>query len=207
MSLNPVEHPVLNAIADRWSPYRFEPRVVESEKLGQCFEAARWAASSYNEQPWSFLLSRRENSDSFQRMLMCLMEANQTWAEQAGALVLTVINTRFKRGGKPNRVALHDLGQASAHFALQATALGLQVHQMGGVNLSKIRHEYEIPEGYEPQTALAVGYPDLSEPVGKSAEELKERESGPRVRLPVHEIVFGDKWGSSAKFGDSEEAS
>ena len=203
MSLNPVEHSVLDAIAARWSPYRFEPRIVEPEKLSQCFEAARWAASSYNEQPWSFLLAQRENDDSFQRMLACLMEANQVWAQNAGVLILTVISTRFKRGGKPNRVALHDLGQAAAHFALQATDLGLQVHQMGGVNLSKIRHEYEIPEGYEPQTALAVGYPDQSEPSGESAVELKQRETGPRARLPVREIVFSDKWGDSANFGAS----
>ncbi|MEE2936879.1 MAG: nitroreductase family protein, partial [Planctomycetota bacterium] len=130
-------------------------------------------------------------------------EANQVWAQNAGVLILTVISTRFKRGGKPNRVALHDLGQAAAHFALQATDLGLQVHQMGGVNLSKIRHEYEIPEGYEPQTALAVGYPDQSEPSGESAVELKQRETGSRARVPIREIVFSDKWGDSANFGAS----
>ena len=200
MSLNPTELPVLNAIADRWSPYRFEPREVEQEKLQRCFEAARWAASSYNEQPWSFMLSQRQKVADFERMVTCLLEANQIWAKHAGALVLTVIHTSFKRNGKPNRVALHDLGQATANFALQATALGLQVHQMGGVNLSKIRQEYGIPDGYEPQTAIAIGYPDLSEPVDEVAAELKKRESGTRSRLPIDQLVFGDKWGSSADF-------
>lgn len=200
MSLNPVEHPVLDAIANRWSPYRFDPREVEPEKLLRCLEAARWAASSYNEQPWSFLVARRQDGESFARMLSCLLEANRDWAKHAGVLVLTVIHTSFRRNGKPNRVAQHDLGQAATQLALQATSMGLQVHQMAGVNLSKVRQEYEIPDGYEPQTAIAIGYADESEPTGAAAKEWKKRESGPRTRTPLGELVFGDKWGSRADF-------
>lgn len=198
MSLNPVEHPVLESIANRWSPYRFEPRAVEPEKLRQCFEAARWAASSFNEQPWSFIVARRQDEAEFERMVGCLMEANQTWAKQAGVLVLTATRSNFQKNGKPNRVALHDLGQAAAHLSLQATSLGLQVHQMAGVNLSKVRQEYGVPEGYEPQTAIAIGYPDTSEPADETAQELHKRESGPRTRVELKEQVFSHRWGDGA---------
>jgi nitroreductase len=200
MSINPVEQPVLDAIANRWSPYRFEAKEVEEEKLLCMLEAARWAASSFNDQPWSWIIARRQDEDDFQRMMGCLMEANRTWASQAGALVVTVIRQSFEYNGKPNRVALHDLGQAAAHLALQAASLGLQVHQMAGVNLSAIRQEYAIPEGYAPQTAIAIGYPDTSEPVTDLAGQLKKRESGARRRKPLREQVFARRWGSPAEF-------
>ncbi|MEM1069071.1 MAG: nitroreductase family protein [Planctomycetota bacterium] len=196
MSVNPVTQPVLDAIANRWSPYRFDGRGVEIEKLHACFEAARWAASSYNEQPWSFLVAHRDDSSEFARMLGCLLEANQAWAEHAGVLVLTVTHSSFQRNGKPNRVAQHDLGQAVAHFALQAASLGLQVHQMAGVNLSKVRQEYAVPEGFEPQTAIALGYPDPNDPDDELGQELKKRESGPRTRVGLNDQVFTGKWGN-----------
>ncbi len=200
MSVNPVEQPVLDAIANRWSPYRFEAKEVEEEKLLCILEAARWAASSFNDQPWSWIIARRQDRDEFQRMIGCLMEANRTWASQAGALVVTVIRHSFEYNGKPNRVALHDLGQAAAHLALQAGSLGLQVHQMAGVNLSAIRQEYAIPEGYEPQTAIAIGYPDTSEPVSDQSAEFQKRENGARRRKALSEQVFSGRWGSPAEF-------
>jgi nitroreductase len=200
MSVNPVNGPVLEAIANRWSPYRFDPREVEDEKLCVCLEAARWAANSFNDQPWSWLIARRQDGDEFQRMIGCLMEGNRPWAENAGALLLSVCRTSFEHNGKPNRVALHDLGQAAAHMALQATAVGLQVHQMAGVNLSLMRQEYGIPEGFEPQTALAIGYPDTSKPVSEQEMEWSRRESGSRQRKALSEITFAGKWGNSADF-------
>ncbi len=174
MSTNPVERPVLDAIADRWSPYRFLPEEIEDEKLLRCFEAARWAASSFNDQPWFWIIARRQDEGPFQRMIGCLMEANRAWAANAGAIILTVTRSTFEYNGKPNRVALHDLGQAAAHLALQAATLGLQAHQMAGVNLSLIRQEYGIPEGFDPQTAIAIGYPDTSPPVSDESRELEQ---------------------------------
>ncbi len=200
MSINPVERSVLDAIANRWSPYRFSPAEIEDEKLLRMLEAARWAASSFNDQPWSWIIAKRQDEDQFERMIGCLMEANRSWAQNAGALILTVTRSSFEYNGKPNRVALHDLGQAAAHMALQATELGLQVHQMAGVNLSLVRQEYGIPEGHEPQTAIAIGYPDTSQPVGELAEELSKRESGPRERKALGQQLFSGKWGSSAEF-------
>ena len=134
MSINPVDWPVSDVIANRWSPYRFRPQEIEEEKLLTCFEAARWAASSFNDQPWYWIVARRQDHEAFGKMVGCLLEANQGWANQAGVLVLTATRTTFAYNQKPNRVALHDLGQAACQFSLQAVQLGLQVHQMAGVN-------------------------------------------------------------------------
>ena len=200
MSVNPVERAVLDVIAERWSPYRFRPQEVEDEKILQCLEAARWAASCFNDQPWSWIIARRQDNDSFERMLGCLVEGNRAWASQAGVLLLCVMQSRFAYNGKPNRVALYDLGQSAAHIALQATALGLHAHQMAGVNLSVARHEYGIGDGYEPQTAIAIGYADDSPPVNDVARKLSDRESGPRGRKPLADSVFEGKWGTPADF-------
>ncbi|WP_164104614.1 nitroreductase family protein [Candidatus Laterigemmans baculatus] len=190
-----TDHEVLPAIAERWSPYRFEPRVVEDAKVLRCLEAARWAASSYNDQPWSFMFARRQDGKAFETALSCLLEANQQWAQHAGVLLLTVIRTTFRRNGKPNRVALHDLGAAAAGMALQATAEGLQVHQMAGVNLSRVRQAYRVPEGHEPQTAIAIGYPGEAR---DADDPLASRDRQPRTRLPLSEQVFAGVWGTSA---------
>jgi nitroreductase len=200
MAINPTEYPVLDVIRNRWSPYRFGPRTVEDEKIVRCLEAARWAASSFNDQPWSWIVARRQDTDQFERMVGCLLEANQAWARSAGVLILTITRSAFAYNNKPNRVALHDLGQAAAHLALQAAELGLQVHQMAGVNLSLVRQEYRVPEGHEPQTAIAIGYPDTSDPSDDLAKQLHQRETGARKRVPLGEQVFSEKWGSQADF-------
>lgn len=200
MPINDSDYPVLDSVAGRWSPYRFHPRPVPDDQLLSCLEAARWAASSFNDQPWSWIVARRQDQSEFQQLLSCLLPANQTWAANAGALLLTVSRSTFAYNGKPNRVALHDLGQAAAQLALQATQLGLQVHQMAGVNLSQARGLYRIPDGFEPQTAIAIGYPDQSEPTDDLAKQLQERQSGPRQRKPLSEQVFAGMWGDQANF-------
>lgn len=200
MSINPTDYPVLEVIRNRWSPYRFGLRQVEDEKLLRCLEAARWAASSFNDQPWSWIVARRQDSEQFERMVGCLLEANRPWARHAGVLILTVTRGAFAYNNKPNRVALHDLGQAAAHLALQAADLGLQVHQMAGVNLSLVRQEYRIPEGYEPQTAIAIGYPETGDPADDLARQFQQREQGARRRVPLGEQVFSGKWGDQADF-------
>ena len=192
------EHPILDPLARRWSPYAYDAtRTVEPEKLRSCLEAARWAASSYNEQPWTFLLARREDAEAFATMLECLLEANQAWAKSASVLLLTVASETFSRNGKPNRVAVHDIGLAAANFTIQATALGLDVHQMAGINISKIRQTYGVPEGYEPVTAIAVGYALPAEQIENAS--VREKDTHPRERKPLSETVFSGKWGESAK--------
>ncbi|MCC6579691.1 MAG: nitroreductase family protein [Phycisphaeraceae bacterium] len=189
-----TDHPVLDVIAQRYSPYAYEPRGVEPAKLLSCLEAARWAASSYNEQPWRFIVARREDAKEFARMVDCLLEANQAWAKQAGVLMLTVTSRTFSRNGKPNRVCEHDVGLAVGNLCAQATALGLAVHQMAGINLTIARQTYGIPEGFDPVTAIAVGYaadPATADPA------LAQRDRTPRTRLPLAEIVFAGNWGKS----------
>jgi len=190
------EHPIEEFFLPRQSVYVFDPKPVEAEKLKRCLTAAAWAASSFNEQPWSFILARREDEAAFEKMLGCLVEANQAWARNAGALMLTAVARNFAKNGKPNRVAEHDLGAAAAHMALQAAALGLQVHQMAGVELGKIRTEYAIPDGYDPLTGIAIGYPgDLD----SADENLAQRDRAARTRKPLKEFVFEGAWGEPAE--------
>ncbi len=186
------DHPVLDCIAQRWSPYSFDPRGVELEKLWSCLEAARWAASSFNEQPWSFLVARREQPAEFQRALACLVEMNQAWAKNAGVLLLTAVAKTFSRDGSPNRVAVHDLGLAVGNLCCQATHLGLSVHQMAGVNLQKVRQDFAIPDSHDPVTAVAIGYAANVEPT--STDPFSQRDSTPRPRKPLREFVFSGSW-------------
>lgn len=201
MTTNPIkfaqpDHAILDIISRRWSPYALDPRPVAAEQVRQCLEAARWAASSYNEQPWIFILAMREDEDQFNRMLECLMDANQAWAKNAGVLMLTAVRKTFSRNGKPNRVAEHDLGLAAANLTLQATALGLHVHQMAGILPAKVRQQYNVPEGYEPTTAIAVGH--AADPDRFAEKSLADRDREPRSRKRLAEFVFAGAWGRAS---------
>lgn len=189
----PAAHELHQLICDRWSPRAFAEAPVEEQTLRSLLEAARWAASSYNEQPWRFIVATRDREEEFEQMLSCLSPANQAWAGRAAVLMLTVTKNTFSHGtGKPNRHALHDVGQAIAQLTLQATASGLVVHQMGGFDGGRARDLYEIPEGYEPVAAVAIGYPGDPETL---PEELAERERAPRRRRPQQCFVFQGSWG------------
>jgi len=190
-----TDYPVHDLIARRWSPRAMEPRPVPAKALRSLLEAARWAPSSYNEQPWSFIVARREDEAEFQAMLGCLVDVNQAWARNAGALILTVTRSRFSHNDKPNRHAYHDVGLAAANLTLQATSSGLVVHQMGGVRREKACEVYGIPDGHEVVTAIAVGYPGRAEQL---PEQFREAESAPRKRKPQDEIVFRGAWGHGA---------
>jgi len=182
-----VDYPIHELIARRWSPRSFEARPIPDADLRGMLEAARWAASSFNEQPWRFIVARRQDRDGFERALGCLTENNRHWARNAGALILTAVSKTFERNGKPNRVALHDLGKAAGYLVLEATARGLHARQMAGVDLERVRETHGVPEGFEPQTAIAIGY--AGDP---------EDESGPRTRKPQSEFVFESHWGQPA---------
>jgi nitroreductase len=200
MKVNPTHQPVLDSIGKRYSPYRFEDRPVEDDKILSCLEAARWASSSFNEQPWSWIVAKRQDSDAFAAMVGCLIEPNQAWASTASVLLISVIRTTFRHNSQPNRVALHDLGQAAAHLSLQAAELGLQVHQMAGVNLGVARQRYAIPDGHQPETAIAIGYPDRSEPADENGQKMRDRELDARKRLALGVQVFAGQWGNVAEF-------
>lgn len=191
------DHPVLPVLVERWSPYVFEPRSVEREKLLSCLEAARWAPSSYNEQPWTFILAERSDSREFARMLECLVEANRAWAQNAGALLLGIVSKLFVKNGKPNRAAEHDLGLAASNMVLQAAALGLQGHQMIGIEPAKVRATFNVPEGHEPLTAVAIGYPATVQ--SSTTDPIAQRDVTRRLRKPLSEIIIVGAWGQPAK--------
>jgi nitroreductase len=188
-------HPIDDKLAERWSPYVFAARSVSKDDLRSLFEAARWAASSYNEQPWSYIVATREEPQEFARVLACLVELNQAWAKQAPVLALGVVSRNFARNGKPNKAAIHDLGAASASLTFEATARGLAVHQMIGIEPERARETFAIPDGWEAYTGLAIGY--AGDPAG-AAEKMRERDTSPRPRKPLHEFVFGGAWGKGA---------
>jgi nitroreductase len=189
------DHPVHELIARRWSPYGFADRPVSPEDLRSLFEAARWAPSSYNEQPWRYLVATKENPEEFERLLSCLVEGNQAWAKQAPVLALGCTSLRFTRNNQPNAAAIHDLGLASAGICWEATARGLFVHQMIGILPDRARQLYDIPEGVQPVTGLAIGYAADS---AQLPEPLRGRDLTPRSRKPLAEFVFGGGWGRAS---------
>ena len=189
----PVEG-VLPAVLGRWSPRSFSSREVDAADLARVFEAARWAASSNNEQPWRFLVGMR-GMETHRKLAECLMGFNQSWAPHAPVLILGVARTTFARNGSPNGYALYDLGAASSYLTLQAAALGLSTHQMGGFDRDAARKALEIPEEYALGAVIALGY--QGEPADLADEQLIARELAPRARKPLNELVF-TAWGEPA---------
>src|SRR5947209_11195871 len=147
-----ADHPIQELLAKRWSPYAFADRPVAKADLLSLFEAARWAPSSYNEQPWSYLVATREDARGFALLLSCLVEGNQAWAKNAPMLALGCTRLKFARDGRPNDAAHHDLGLASENLVIEATARGLEVHQMIGILPDRARAVYQIPEDVQPLT-------------------------------------------------------
>lgn len=190
------DHMIHELIAKRWSPYAFSDRPVPDDDLRSLFEAARWAASSYNEQPWSYILATKADPDAFERLLSCLVEGNQAWATDAPVLALGCTSLQFALNGKPNAAAVHDLGLASATLTLEATSRGLFVHQMIGILPDKARETYRIPEGVQPLTGLAIGY--AADP-NTLPEKYRERDLSPRNRKSLNQFVFDGEWGVASK--------
>jgi nitroreductase len=191
------DHPINHLLTERWSPYAFDSRPVNKSDLASLFEAARWAASSYNEQPWSYIVATREQPAEFERLLSCLVEGNQAWAKAAPVLALGVVRLTFARNDKENAAAVHDLGLAAGNLCVEATARGLNVHQMIGIVPEKARELYQIPPHSKAWTALAIGYK------GDPAilpEQIRERDLAPRTRKPQKEFVFTGKWGQATRF-------
>lgn len=194
-----LDHDVLDVIRTRWSPRAFADTPVPPEALRQVLEAARWAMSSYNEQPWRYVVaSRASNPDGYDRVLGCLNEFNRSWAKTAPVLMLGFVKTEFERNGNPNRHARHDLGAASAFLTLQATNLDLYVHQMAGILPDVIQDTFDLPETIEPVTGLALGY------LGDGSvlpENLQKRERAERSRQALSEFAFSpDGFGQPASF-------
>jgi nitroreductase len=190
------DHPIHDLLRRRWSPYQFSAAPVAAADLRSIFEAARWAPSSYNEQPWRFLVAERADEAEFQRVLSCLVETNQVWAQHAAVLAIAVTVRRFARNGKENRACEHDLGLAAAQLTVEATARGLFVHQMIGIDPDRARAVFSIPEEATPLTGIAIGH------TGPAAAALdgsyQARDEATRTRKPLSELVFRGSWGKPA---------
>lgn len=191
----PTEAETHPLIRYRWSPRSFAGRPVEPEKLRIAFEAARWAPSSFNEQPWRFLVATIDDPDWLERLQSYLSPGN-AWARKAPVLVASAYHTRFTRNSKPNRMAFRDLGAAEENLFLQAYDLGLVMHQMAGFDHERLKREL-LPEGFEPGAMSAIGYAGTPDEL---PEELREGERKPRQRSPLGEFVFGPRWGEPARF-------
>jgi nitroreductase len=191
----PEVHGVDDLIRRRWSPRTYADKEIPAAELKKLFEAARWAASSSNEQPWRFLVGRR-GDDTYQKIFNALVEFNQSWAKSAPVLVLSVAKNIFTNNGKPNAYGMHDTGAASATLALQATAIGLHTHSMAGFDREQLRASFAIPSDYEIGAVTAIGY--LGDPA-TLPEHLQKMEVSPRQRKPVEEFVFS-AWEKPAQF-------
>ena len=190
-----TQYPIHELLRQRWSPRAFSDRRVEPDALRSLLEAARWAPSSYNEQPWSFIVATKEDTAEHARLLSCLVEGNIQWAQHAPVLMVSVAKLYFDEDHERNRHAFHDVGLAAANLVIQATALGLVVHQMAGILPDRVRQLYGVPEQYEPVAGIALGYPGDPQSL---PEGLRKREMAPRERKPLTEFAFSGRWGQTS---------
>jgi nitroreductase len=194
---NPAKNdfPILDQLRNRWSPRAFSSRPVPPESLASLLEAARWAPSTYNSQPWRFIIAvRKQNQAQYDCAFACLNEWNQGWAGPAPVLMFVVAKMQFENG-KDNLHASYDAGQAVASLTVQATTLGLFVHQMAGISHADVTKTYALPNGFAPICGVAIGYPG---DVDSLDSELKGKELAERERKPLAEIAFSGSWGQTA---------
>jgi nitroreductase len=189
-----TRYPINDLLRRLWSSRAFADEPVSDEVLGSLFEAARWAPSAGNGQPWSFVVAVRERDpEGFARALAVLNESNRVWVQHAPVLIFA-ITRRIREDGREHGKAQYDLGLAVKGLVVQATDLGLMVRQMGGFDGVAARETFDIPAGYEPVAAIAVGYPGEGDNL---TDELREREAAPRERKPLESFVFGTRFGET----------
>jgi nitroreductase len=192
----PAVDGVLPVFHHRWSARAFDNRKISTADLARVFEAARWAPSSSNEQPWRFIVGLK-GSDTYSKIFSSLVGFNKAWAGTAAALILGLASAKTA-SGKPNTYALYDLGAATSNLTLQAAALGILSHQMGGFDHAIARQALEIPEDYTLGAVIALGY--QGEPAALENEQLVAREVAPRDRKSLRDFVFS-AWGTPADLG------
>ncbi|MFH6982607.1 nitroreductase family protein [Marinoscillum luteum] len=180
-----TQYDILREIKDRWSPRAFAPEPIDTKTLNTLFEAMRWASSSMNEQPWRVIYAHK-GEEAHKKIVDALMPGNQIWAEQAPVLMVNLVKKTYTRNGAPNKSAHHDLGLAIGNLALQATAEGIGLHQMGGFHKTQLEELFDLPEDYEAVTVIALGY--FGDP-DQLPEALRNRELEERNRMPIDEFV------------------
>jgi len=186
--------PIHDLLARRWSPRAFDPnRPVSRDQLKVLLEAGRWAPSCNGDEPWRYLIwDKGRDAAGWQKAYDCLSENNKKWVKNVPLLMLSCAGSNFEATGKPNRWTQHDTGAASVSMALQAVAMGLVVHQMGGWDVEKARAAFAIPADYTPMAMIAVGYQTSADILD---EETKAKELRPRARKPIGEKFFEGGWG------------
>jgi len=190
-----ADHDIHELIRGRWSPRAFDPsKQVERDDLLRLFEAARWAPSSGNEQPWRFLVGERQHSPGmFEALLGSLVPKNQAWARQAPVLVLTAVRLTLERSDSVNPLAWYDAGQAASLLTMQATAQGLAIRQMAGFDREHARQACGVPAPFDPAVVMAIGY--AGDPESLEIDQHRQTERLPRSRRPLGEFVFEGVWG------------
>lgn len=178
---------ILEIIQERWSPVAFSSSKVEEFKLKAMFEAAGYAPSCNNEQPWLFVYSTQEDKEIFNDFFGFLADGNKLWAKNAYALAISMARTKFSYNDKPNRFAFYDTGMAVTNLLLQAQTLDIYVHQMGGYSIEKVKDYFRLGNDIEPIAMMAIGY--LGDGSDLSPELLK-RDEKRRPRKSVTEFVF-----------------
>lgn len=189
----PVDHPIHDLLVRRWSTRSYTSQSVDPATLRQLFEAARWAPSSGNGQPWAFIVARKEEAADFDKIGSTLNGGN-AWAKQAAVLAISVAAME-RAPGHPNAHAWHDVGMATQNLVLQAIELGLSTHVMAGFSADKAREIFQIPQGWGAVCAIAIGYPDDPQ---KLPEDLRAKDLKPRARKPQSEFVFSGTFGKPA---------
>jgi nitroreductase len=193
----PTDVPIHDLLRHRWSPRAFSTKPVSPEILRSLFEAARWAPSSSNYQPWAYIVGNHDHPENFAKILSTLVEFNAGWAKNAAVLVLSVAQIKTPKDGSPNRHAFHDVGSATAQLTFEANSRGLLVHQMAGFDANKAREVFSIPADWEAVAAIAIGYP--GDP-NSLPEKLRDRELALRTRKPLSEFVMTGSWGHTPSF-------
>ncbi len=181
-----TETDVHTLLRSRWSARSFSEKSISDEDIRTMLEAAHWSPSSMNEQPWRYIVTRRDQDENFQPLWNCLMSGNQPWTQRAPVLLVSVAEQLHKSNGAANKYALYDVGAANQSLLLQAASMGILGHLMGGFHADQVHHLFQLPESMLAVVVIALGYPDMPD---KLEEPFYTREITPRVRKPLAEIV------------------
>jgi len=187
-----VDAPVERLILERWSSRAYSDKAVAGADLKTIFTAGAWAASSYNEQPWRFVIGQKREGaadEAYTKIFSALLPVNQSWAKEAPVLYASFAKKTFSKNGQPNKVALHDVGAASATISLEATALGLHTHGMAGFDAELLRASFGVPSDFDPVACWTLGY--AGDPANLP-EHFQASEQQPRDRKPLREFLFSD---------------
>ncbi len=188
--------PINELLASRWSGRAFDPeKSLSMEQIITLMEAARWTPSCFGAEPWRYIICDKfSDKSSWEKVLQCLTEKNQSWAQSAPVLIVLSASNIFERNNKKNKWGRYDTGASAMSVCVQATEMGLMVHQMGGFYADKVREEFSIPEPFSPISIMAVGY---QLPKNKIPEDIREREMAARNRKPLEECFFVGQWGNA----------